>query len=129
MSSFFYKKQEIPQAGEGENMPRRYNTIEPILSDRANRSKYTFYDEKDNKLGQIEDIAHMAAPGVGTEKTYHFSNARDRTFNDMSPLYVKGPALKVPPNYGGKKSRRGGKRRGTRRTRNGRRKSRRTRRR
>lgn len=149
MNFFGFKKssnqqmQEVPLAGEGENMPRRYDTMNSILSDRTNRSKYTFYDENNNNLGEIEDIAHNAAPGIGAEKTYHFSNARDRTFNDMSPLYVKGPTLKVPPtyaaptpyqekydspSYGGRKSRRTGKRRRTRRSRKGGRKSRRMRR-
>lgn len=141
MSFFSFKSnqmQMVPTSGEGENMPRRYDTIYPILSDRKNRSKYVFYDENKNNLGEIEDIGNQAVPGVGAEYSYHFSNARDRIFNDMSPLFVKGPPLKIPPVYGvstpvydsptgGKKSRRrrGGKRR---KTRKGGRKSRRSRR-
>jgi hypothetical protein len=108
---------QVPMGVEGQdyNSPRSV-FLSNILQDRANRDYYTFYDENNNKLGQIVDIGQ--SPQTHND-SYHFSNGGQKDQFDV--IYYDDQSGRQQVQPGGRRrktrGRKSGKRRRTRRSR------------
>jgi hypothetical protein len=112
---------QVPMGVDGQN----YNSprsmfLSNILQNRAIRDNYTYYDENNNKLGQLMDIGQ--SPQTHND-SYFFSNGAQKGQFDV--IYYDDQAVQQPVQPGGRRRRtrgrksgkRSGKRRRTRRSR------------
>ena len=113
---------QVPMGVEGQdyNSPRSV-FLSNILQDRANRDYYTFYDENNNKLGQIVDIGQ--SPQTHND-SYFFSsseNPNGAQKGQFDVIYYDDQSGRQPVQPGGRRrktrGRKSGKRRRTRRSR------------
>ena len=108
---------QVPMGVDGQN----YNSprsvfLSNILQNRAVRDNYTYYDENNNKLGQLMDIGQ--SPQTNND-SYFFSNGAQKGQFDV--IYYDDQSGRQPVQPGGKRrktrGRKSGKRRRTRRSR------------
>jgi hypothetical protein len=112
---------QVPMGVDGQN----YNSprsmfLSNILQNRAIRDNYTYYDENNNKLGQLMDIG--MSPETNND-SYHFANGAQKGQFDV--IYYDDQSgqqgVQQPVQPGGRRrrtrGRKSGKRRRTRRSR------------
>ena len=110
---------QVPMGVEGQdyNSPRSV-FLSNILQDRANRGNYTFYDENNNKIGQIMDIG--MSPQTHND-SYFFSSSENPNGDQKGQfdvIYYDDQSGRQPVQPGGRRRKtRGRKGRKGRRTR------------
>ena len=115
---------QVPMGVDGQN----YNSprsmfLSNILHDRANRGNYIFYDENNNKIGQIMDIGQ--SPQTNND-SYFFSsselpNTQKGQFDVIYYDQTGQQGVQQPVQPGGRRRRTRGRKNGRRRTRRSRR--------
>jgi hypothetical protein len=111
---------QVPMGVDGQN----YNSprsvfLSNILHDRANRGNYTFYDENNNKIGQLMDIGQ--SPQTHNDSYFFRNDNQNAQKGQFDVIYYDDQAVQQPVQPGGRRrktrGRKSGKRRRTRRSR------------